>query len=154
MERREILKYIVETFMNNTPAYRRLFITSYKEGQKLTSQECLTLNALANGQKIQMHKLSSILGISKQQTTRLVDGLVKGGYLEREMNPESRREILVCINEAGLKKLSEIAEAKLECLEQIFSDKDDQELEAYIAHADAMKSIFDKATELSTTKSN
>jgi DNA-binding MarR family transcriptional regulator len=41
------------------------------------------------------------LGVSNQSASQLIDALVLGGYLTREVNPEDRRRLVIGLTERG-----------------------------------------------------
>ncbi|WP_347708559.1 MarR family winged helix-turn-helix transcriptional regulator [Clostridium botulinum] len=60
-----------------------------------------TLCILDKFNSINMTNLAKELMITKQQTTGIVNNLVNKGYINREVNPDNRKEILLSITESG-----------------------------------------------------
>ncbi len=60
-----------------------------------------TLCVLDKFNSINMTNLAKELMITKQQTTGIVNNLVNKGYINREVNPDNRKEILLSITESG-----------------------------------------------------
>ncbi len=60
-----------------------------------------TLCILDKFNSINMTNLAKELMITKQQTTGIVNNLVNKGYINRAVNPDNRKEILLSITESG-----------------------------------------------------
>lgn len=60
-----------------------------------------TLCILDKFNSINMTNLAKELIITKQQTTGIVNNLVNKGYINRAVNPDNRKEILLSITESG-----------------------------------------------------
>jgi DNA-binding MarR family transcriptional regulator len=56
--------------------------------------------------------LSDRLGIHQSTLTRLADRLVAQGWVRRELNAESRREVLVDLSDAGRELVTKVLEAR------------------------------------------
>jgi DNA-binding MarR family transcriptional regulator len=56
--------------------------------------------------------LSDRLGIHQSTLTRLADRLVAQGWVRREPNAESRREVLVDLSDAGRELVTKVLEAR------------------------------------------
>jgi DNA-binding MarR family transcriptional regulator len=83
------------------------------------------------GQKTFRHgDLASNLGVDPSTLTRTLDPLDKAGYIDRQMNPENRREVLIRLSENGLSVLEEvnqkISHIYAQILSQIPADKVEQ----------------------------
>jgi DNA-binding MarR family transcriptional regulator len=63
--------------------------------------------------------LSERLGIHQSTLTRLADRLVAQGWVRREPNAESRREVMVDLTHAGRELVTKVMEARSADVEQI-----------------------------------
>lgn len=63
--------------------------------------------------------LAERLGIHQSTFTRLADRLVAQGWVRREANVESRREVLVDLTDAGRDLVGQVMEARSEDVERI-----------------------------------
>jgi MarR family transcriptional regulator, 2-MHQ and catechol-resistance regulon repressor len=63
--------------------------------------QCYALEALAERGPLTLNDLAAGLFLDKSTASRVVDGLQRKGYAERQENPESRRSILVGITPQG-----------------------------------------------------
>lgn len=51
--------------------------------------------------RMKLSAVAEVLGVKPSTTTRMVDRLVVGGFVERALNPVSRREVLLGLTEVG-----------------------------------------------------
>lgn len=75
--------------------------TFKKSGINLTNAQLGLLFALEKGNSVTMSNLSEILKTDNGATFRLVEGLIKLGYVKREQNPDDLRQQLVSITDTG-----------------------------------------------------
>lgn len=75
--------------------------TFKKSGISLTSAQLGLLFALEKGTPVTMSNLSDILKTDNGATFRLVEGLLRLGFVKREQNPDDLRQQLVVITEPG-----------------------------------------------------
>ena len=95
-----------------------------------------------------MNKLSAALGISKQQTTRLADGLANAGYIDRTVNPDSRREVLVCLTDAGREVIDSIVRLKLTRMLELTARLSDEGISDMLEHVRVMRRVFSGTDEV------
>lgn len=72
-----------------------------KSGINLTNAQIGLLFALEKGNPVTMSNLSEILKTDNGATFRLVEGLIKPGFVKREQNPDDLRQQLVMITDSG-----------------------------------------------------
>jgi DNA-binding MarR family transcriptional regulator len=63
----------------------------------------------APDRRLRMCDLAHLLHLSPSGLTRRLDGLVKGGFVERQPAPDDRRAILAVLTDAGMAKLQAAA---------------------------------------------
>ena len=115
----------------------------------MTSQECLALFVLLGDERsMPMNKLSAALGISKQQTTRLADGLANAGYIDRTVNPDSRCEVLVCLTDAGREVIDSIVRLKLTRMLELTARLSDEGISDMLEHVRVMRRVFSGTDEV------
>lgn len=71
--------------------------------------EVLVRLSEAEDERLRMCDLASALHLSPSGLTRRLDGLVKGGYVERVGSPTDRRVMFAALTPAGHAKLAEAA---------------------------------------------
>ena len=69
------------------------------------------LHLLAQGEALPQHLLASELHLDKSTVSRLVDGLVNRGWVERTVNPDDRREVRLRLTAAGRAAVEQLAAA-------------------------------------------
>ncbi|HJV47339.1 MAG TPA: MarR family transcriptional regulator [Bacillota bacterium] len=72
-------------------------------------------------------ELSDKLLLERSTVSRLVDGLVKGGFITRELNEDNRREVLVSLSDKGRKSLHHVLEQSFHFYESILEQLTDYE---------------------------
>ncbi|HEX5406683.1 MAG TPA: MarR family transcriptional regulator [Pseudonocardiaceae bacterium] len=56
--------------------------------------------------------LAEILGVNPSPTTRMVERLVVAGLVDRQVNPTSRREVLLDLTEAGQRTVAQVTQQR------------------------------------------
>lgn len=152
MNKEETLKEILAEFFEVIPDFKKIFMSlghnNAHGAPKLTSLQYLTVLVLgvASAEPITMNALASILNISKQQTTKLVDGLVEARLVERYTNQENRREVLTELSMDGYDCLAKIRQAKYESLLALTDDYSEAELVEVLGHIRGIKSVLSRKT--------
>lgn len=86
----------------------------------------ITLEAQEN-YSIQPSELSSALGSSRTNATRIADELEKRGWIERRESDNDRRCLYLQLTDKGLDFLSQLLPPQHNCLHQIWSSLDQDE---------------------------
>lgn len=145
-KKRELTERIVKQFMVMTPGFKRSMMAPPDMAglPKLTSLEHIALLVLAapGESSMTMNRLALLMGISKQQTTKIADGLVELGYIERYTNPDNRREVLVEPSAAGRGYLKRLVDYRLAYLTEKVSAYDVADLERVLGHVTEINRIF------------
>ena len=95
----------------------------------LTSPQYFVFNALWMGDGISIGELGERVSLDSSTLTGIIDRLEKTGYVERKMNPEDRRSILIFLTD----KAREVGPQILEFADELdaklrqTSSKDDME---------------------------
>ncbi|MDQ3784233.1 MAG: MarR family transcriptional regulator [Actinomycetota bacterium] len=106
----------------------------------LSSYEVLLMLAWAPGRALRMSELADRVLLSRSGTTRLVDGLVAKGLVERRRCPSDARGYLAVLTEEGLGRLRDAAPVHLRGVREHFSGPlSKTQLEAV---AEAMEAII------------
>lgn len=72
-----------------------------REGLKITPPQCAVLFLLRQKDGRNLSEFSKILGVDNSAMTGLIDRLEKTGFVERRINPNDRRAIMVYLTPAG-----------------------------------------------------
>lgn len=127
MEREEILelRIMMQKFI-------RLFgflnpnVTPY--GYSLSLSQLISLQELEH-KTLTVGDLAELLLLEKSTASRLVDGLVKGGFVSRELNEGNRREVLVSLTEKGEKALHAVREQSVDFFSSLLDTMSEEEQE-------------------------
>lgn len=100
---------------------------------------------LSRENKIPMNAISSFLGISKQQTTKLIDSLEEMGLISRTLNPTSRREFLITMTENGTTELIQLNKERTNEFINRLNKLSDDEVEKLYEYVISAYELFKKA---------
>lgn len=98
-----------------------------KEGLDLTNGQSAIMVVLEHERQTTMGDLCRILETDNSAVTRLVNKLEKRELVERRINPEDRRQMLVALTDSGLEKaaiLKKIAQETNKRIQEGFSRED------------------------------
>lgn len=102
-----------------------------KEGLDITTGQSGIMMVLEQVQQTTMGELSRILDIDNSAITRLVDKLEKQTLVERRINPDDRRQMLVAITQLGLEKAVILKRIAQETNAGIFEGFTQAEMDAF-----------------------
>lgn len=103
-----------------------------------------TLCILDKFNSINMTNLAKELMITKQQTTGIVNNLVNKGYINREVNPENRKEILLNNTESGTEMIKTIKANMTDKLYKYFDILSSEDKKKVIESSKTIKEIIKK----------
>ena len=121
--------YNIQTGGNNCPSS---VIT------KLTGAELALLHTAAsypqyhNGEHITVVQTASQLGISAPAVSRTLKNLEGKGYVIRDINPEDRRSVRICVTDDGISAMTECISESVKIVNEALSDFTDEELRTMI----------------------
>ena len=67
----------------------------------VTMSQCSTILAIGKAKTMTMNGLSDWMHLATSTMTRIVDNLVRDGYVERAQDPQDRRVVRVALTEKG-----------------------------------------------------
>lgn len=118
---------LVERLMRSAHRLRRASVRTLAPLGLTPAQERM-LRLVSRGESPwRMGELAARMGIVPRSATSLVDALEQAGLVERAIDPENRRSILVRLTDHGLGVQREMAEARAEAGEHLFAQLDDSE---------------------------
>lgn len=82
-----------------------------EHGFKITIDQWLVIKCILENPTITQHELSAMVFKDNASVTRIIDLLIKGKYLEKEINPEDRRKFILHVTKSGeaiIKNVQEI----------------------------------------------
>ena len=80
-----------------------------------------------------LHALGDELGVTRPNVTKLVDGLERGGLVERLPHPSDRRMVQAHVTPEGLRVAERALPGRGEELERLWDALDDDELAQLVA---------------------
>lgn len=102
-----------------------------REEANLSPAEYNGISALNPGERVCGSDLSRKMNLSPSRASRVIDKLVKNGYLLREGDEMDRRRCTISLAEKGILIKKRIEEIKRECEERVTTSLTDQEMEYF-----------------------
>ncbi|MDQ0876576.1 DNA-binding MarR family transcriptional regulator [Paenibacillus sp. V4I3] len=81
-------------------------------GFQLSVSQVFALQEVENSTLI-LGELADRLHLERSSVSRLVDGLVKGGFVSREINEQNRREMLISLTEKGERTIEQVRQQSI-----------------------------------------
>ena len=98
------------------------------EGTSLSPAEYNGISALDLDERISGSDLSRKMKLSPSRASRVVDKLVRNGFLTRECDAEDRRRCTISLAKKGARVKRKIEEIKNDCEKKIVRDLTDREI--------------------------
>ncbi|WP_166246206.1 MarR family winged helix-turn-helix transcriptional regulator [Paenibacillus turpanensis] len=95
-------------------------------GYQLSPSQVFSLQELEE-HVLTIGELAERLSLEGSTVSRLVDTLVKKGFVNRVLNEHNRREVLVSITDKGRRSLQQVREQSLQYFRSILSDVPDDD---------------------------
>ena len=93
-------------------------------------------------EKISCYTLSKKMGLSPSRGSRIIDGLVKKGYLLRRENPKDRRSFVLSLSPKGVKIKKQIEQERSTCEYRIRKNLSLREVELIKEGLELITKIF------------
>ncbi|KGO95511.1 MarR family winged helix-turn-helix transcriptional regulator [Flavobacterium enshiense] len=85
-----------------------------EHGFKITIDQWLVIKCILENPDITQHELSELVFKDNASVTRIIDLLIKAGYLEKETNPEDRRKFMLHVTKEGEEVIRNVHEVVLQ----------------------------------------
>ncbi len=95
----------------------------------LSQSELLFFSSLDSCKLINSNELAKNMGLSASRVSRVVDKLVVGGYLDRDIDSSDRRAITLCLTTKGKEIKAMIDRERTQCEEKLLKVIPNEELE-------------------------
>jgi DNA-binding MarR family transcriptional regulator len=95
--------------------------------------EVLEVLTCCDDRRACLHALGDELGVTRPNVTKLVDGLERGGLVERLPHPSDRRMVQAHLTRQGLRLAQEALPGRGEVMERLWDRLDDDELAQLVA---------------------
>lgn len=73
-----------------------------------TTSQCYTLLEIHKANQISMNELSDKMNLNSSTMTRVLDTLVRDGYIDRQKSAEDRRLVLVSLTSKGIQSADDL----------------------------------------------
>lgn len=123
---------VVERILETLPLMKNNLLRPIETPiEGIPHSQVLVLHLLGEHQTVNMTQLALMMRVSNQHMTKIVDGLVKRGYVKRQISLDNRRIINISLTDNGHLFLQELKKTIIEkiLLEMnCFSDDEMQQL--------------------------
>lgn len=89
------------------------------EDDSLTLPQLRALVVLSDRQPLKLAGLAGVLGVNPSTAMRMVDRLVAAGAVERQTNPDNRREVVLTLTPAGSDLVARVMEHRREAITEV-----------------------------------
>lgn len=100
-----------------------------EHGFKITIDQWLVIKCILENPTITQHELSELVFKDNASVTRIIDLLIKAGYLEKETNPEDRRKLMLHVTKEGEAIIKDVHQVVLQNRSKALNGIDQKELE-------------------------
>ncbi len=95
----------------------------------ISPREMAALESLQSGERVSGNELSRRMDLSPSRGSRIIDRLIRKGFLLRETDPNDRRAVLLSLSSRGLEQKGRVEALKDECERLLRSRIDETQLE-------------------------
>ena len=85
-----------------------------EHGFKITIDQWLVIKCILENPTVTQHELSEMVFKDNASVTRIIELLIKAGYLEKETNPDDRRKFMLHVTKAGEEVIKNVQEVVLQ----------------------------------------
>ena len=114
------------------------------EQNKLLEAELKCLRIMDLEESINNQDVADRMNLSPSRITRIIDGLVKKGYILREIDREDRRNMKISLTEKGVNLTNKINNAFVEIHKEILKDIDNSQHESLLITMGNLQSAVEK----------
>jgi len=150
--KQEKIKVLIQEAMAFAPGFRKNLLEPCMPSGvnfKVSRHQLFGLSILAASERISMSGLALKLGVSNQQLTRIMDGLVESGLAVRFTAENDRRSVQTVISDEGRKVLAELESYREEALLKLFESLTEAEIDGAAGHLRALNALLAKAEGVS-----
>lgn len=119
MEKKDIVE-LRGVFQQFIRSFGLLEQTKTPCGFSLSLSQVFALQELEN-RTLTVTELAEKLELERSSVSRLVDGLVKGGFVQRELNESNRREVILSLTEKGWRSIRKVRDQSVNFYETILN---------------------------------
>ncbi len=151
--KRDKIKILIGELMQIAPEFRKSFShNQFNSNLRISHHQLYTLIIINKHEELSMSELAEKLGVSNQQITRIMDGLVTNELVERYVDPNNRRIVQTKMTLKGKEMIAEIEVSMNESMVNVLSVLSNEEIEESIVHIKALKKILEKTSIANSLK--
>lgn len=141
----EKIKIFLSEAMNFAPTFRKNFMSPAATAEfNISAHQLFCLMVICKNEPISMSELAVAIGVSNQQLTRIMDGLVENELVERFTDTANRRLVKARISEKGKLHLKAFQASRQMDMIKDFEVLSEEELDECILHIKALVKILSK----------
>lgn len=110
-----------------------------------TTTQCYTLLEIDKTGSIPMNALSEKMNLNSSTMTRILDNLVRDGYIVRQKSPEDRRLVLVALSDKGKTSAKQLNASVNGYYKKVIESIPEGRLEEVLKSADLLVHAFEKS---------
>lgn len=110
-----------------------------------TTTQCYTLLEIDKTGTITMNELSERMNLNSSTMTRILDNLVRDGYIERQKSPEDRRLVLVSLSEKGKASAGKLNDSVNGYYKKVIGSIPEGKLDEILKSTDILVHAFEKS---------
>jgi len=111
---------------------------------KVSLAEYKGIMVIRAGEKITCNIISKKMGLSPSRGSRIIDNLVKKGYLLRMVKPGDRRSFVISLSSQGVKLKNQIEQERKNCERRIRKKFSEREVELIKEGLELINKIFNQ----------
>lgn len=110
-----------------------------------TTTQCYTLLEIDKSGSIPMNALSEKMNLNSSTMTRILDNLVRDGFIVRQKSPEDRRLVLVALSDKGKASAKQLNASVNGYYKKVIESIPEGRLEEVLKSADLLVHAFEKS---------
>lgn len=110
-----------------------------------TTTQCYALLEIEKSKSITMNELSEKMNLNSSTMTRIMDPLVRDGFIERQKSVEDRRLVLVSLSEKGLESAKTLNDSVNAYYKNVIQNIPTGKLDDILKSTDLLVHAFEKS---------
>ncbi len=110
-----------------------------------TTSQCYVLLELKNTDSLTMNELSEKMNLNTSTMTRIINNLVRDGYVQRLKDESDRRIVITKLTEEGLKAAKNLDESIMNYYRKIIENLPEGQIEEVLRSVELLIEAFEKA---------
>ena len=110
----------------------------------VTVQQCMALQTLYD-ESLAIGTLAERMGVTPGATTRLVDGMIGRGWVDRRRDPDDRRRVLLELTDEGRREAEYLRGCTEEVVDAVVAEVPADERAAVLDALRTLREAFDRA---------